>query len=271
VPVVEAAKPASDLSGHRLAIVAPPGMLRGELVRLAQRWGTQLIEVDDTNALQGVRWDIALVEVDEVLARTLVSPAAPALALPPARTFGLVPLSLSSDLRMALRAHFRLLINKPVHHDTLFSLLSGLHKAPVLATRPPVHFDLRVLLVEDNAVNQRLMQKVLTNLGCQWTGAENGRRAVEELKRAEGNFDVVLMDLHMPEVDGLTAIAEIRSGHAGLRAKTVWIAALTADARDDQRARASEAGANDYLVKPVRLPDIEAAFRRFREARKIIQ
>jgi CheY-like chemotaxis protein len=179
-----------------------------------------------------------------------------------------VPLALSSELRTALRVHFRLLVNTPVHHDALFALLSGLSAAPALPSRPPAHLALRVLLVEDNPVNQRLMHKVLTNFGCTWTVAENGRRAVDELIRAEGAYDVVLMDLHMPEMDGIAALAEIRAGRAGLRAKTVWIAALTADARDDQRERAFAAGANDYLTKPLKLHDLEAALGRFREARK---
>jgi CheY-like chemotaxis protein len=178
-----------------------------------------------------------------------------------------VPISLASEHRTVLRAHFRLLINKPVHHDALYALLRGLRTAPPLPSRPPIHFDLHVLLVEDNPVNQRLMQKVLGNLGCRWTIAENGRRAVEALAAATTEFNLVLMDLHMPELDGLGAIREIREGKAGLRAQTVWIAALTADARDDQRQRAFEAGANDYLTKPLRLPELEASMRRSREAR----
>lgn len=269
VPVAEPARPAPDLAGLRLALVMPPGGLRSELARLATRWRAQPIEVEEAAQLQGAAWDTALIEVDEKLARTLATPGASPLGLPLARAFGLVPISLSSELRSALRVHFRLLVNKPVHHDALFSLLSGLRSAPGLPTRPPAHFGLSVLLVEDNLVNQRLMQKVLTNLGCKWIVAENGRRAIEELRRAEGDCDVVLMDLHMPEMDGLAAIAEIRAGEAGLRSKTVWIAALTADAREDQRERAFAAGVNDYLIKPLRLAELEAALRRFRAERRV--
>jgi CheY-like chemotaxis protein len=65
----------------------------------------------------------------------------------------------------------------------------------------------------------------------------------------------------------LPAEMMIREGKAGLRAQTIWIAALTADARDDQRQRAFEVGANDYLTKPLRLPELEASMRRSREAR----
>jgi PAS domain S-box-containing protein len=268
LPVIEPAKLSPELSGLRLAVISPPGGLRTELTRLATRWHAQLIEVESAAQLHGVVWDTALVEIDESLARALATPEAPPLGIPSSRTFGLVPISLSTELRNGLRSHFRLLVNKPVHHGALYALLSGLRTAPVLHSRPPAHFDLRVLLVEDNVVNQRLMQKVLTNLGCKWVVAENGRRGIEELAKADGQFDFVLMDLHMPELDGIAAICEIRDGRAGEKARDIWIAALTADARDDQRERVMVAGANDYLTKPMRQPEIDAALRRFRDARR---
>jgi len=118
-----------------------------------------------------------------------------------------------------------------------------------------------VLLVEDNPVNQLLMQKVLGHFGCQWTVAENGRIALDELKRSD--YHLVLMDLHMPEMDGYTAIQKIRDGSGGENMRHVWITALTADARAEQKERVMEAGANDYLLKPVRLKDMEAMMRRF--------
>ncbi len=268
VPVLEPPRRAPDLAGLRLAVIAPPSRLREEIGRLAARWGAHLFEIEDAGILQSMMWDTALVEVDDALARKLAAPGAQPLGLPPSRTFGLVPISLPTELRNALRSHFRLLINKPVHHDALYAQLSGLRTAPVLATPPPVHFDLRVLLVEDNVVNQRLMQKVLANLGCTWTVAENGRRALEVLSTAEKPYDFVLMDLHMPELDGVATICEIRAGRAGEQNKNLWIAALTADARDDQRERAMTAGADDYLTKPMKQPEIEGALRRFRDARK---
>lgn len=270
-PVVEAAKPAAELGGLRLAIVAQPGALRSEWVRLAGRWRMQAIEVDHVAALQGMEWDTALVDIDDALCSQLTGPEAAPLGLAPERTFGLVPLSLTTEVRNALRVHFRLLVNKPVHHDALRALLAGLSSVSNPPMRPAGHFNLRVLLVEDNPVNQRLMQKVLSNLGCEWTAAENGRRAVDELTRLNGEVDVVLMDLHMPELDGLAAIAEIRAGKAGPRAKNVWIAALTADARDDQRERVMRAGANDYLVKPMKLPELEATLRRHRAERRLMK
>ena len=269
LPVSLPAKPAPHLVGQRLAVVAPPGALRRELVRLAQRWQVQPTEADEAAGLRAGVWDTARVVVDEAAARALVAPGAPPPVLPPARTFGLVPLVLSSELRHALRAHFRLLVNTPVHHDALGVLLGGPSGAPALPNGAPACFELRVLLVEDNPVNQRLMQKVLTNLGCTWTLADNGRRAVDELIRSEGRYEVVLMDLHLPAMDGIAALGAIRAGGAGPQAQTVWVAVLTADVREDQRERAFAAGANDYLIKPLKPHALEAALQRFRAARPV--
>ncbi len=73
----------------------------------------------------------------------------------------------------------------------------------------------------------------------------------------------------MPEMDGFAALEEIRSGRAGARAQSMWIIALTADARDEQRVRGMAAGLNDYLTKPLRLGELEAAMRRFQDQRNV--
>lgn len=187
----------------------------------------------------------------------------PDISLPGDKLIALVPLRITPVARTALRPHFRLLVNKPAHHEALRSALA----TPVTALATPLpfaannSFDLRVLLVEDNPVNQLLMQKVLGHLGCQWTVAENGQIALEELKRSD--YHLVLMDLHMPVMDGHAAISRIRAGEAGESMRQVWITALTADARQEQKERVLEAGANDYLLKPVRLKDIDSMMRRF--------
>ena len=113
-----------------------------------------------------------------------------------------------------------------------------------------------MLVVEDNLVNQRLVQKLLWNLGCTSTLVANGRLALEELARSPGHYDLILMDLHMPEMDGLAALARIRAGEAGEQAKKLWIVALTADARSEQKERVMVAGGNDYVVKPIKLGEL---------------
>jgi PAS domain S-box-containing protein len=265
--VAAPAPPAHDLRGLRLGLAARPGPLRSELAGLAQRWRAPAVEVDAPEELAGKGWDIALIEVNDSVGRLLAERTEPLPGLPPERTFGLVPVSFPSELRHALRVHFRVLINKPVHHDSLYALLSGSSPHAMAAALPTTHFGFNVLVAEDNSANQRLMQRVLANLGCTVVLADNGRRALDELSRRAADFDLVLLDLHMPEMDGLTALREIRAGGAGARARTMWIVTLTADVRDQQRRDALAAGANDYLTKPLKIPELEAALRKFRVER----
>jgi CheY-like chemotaxis protein len=212
-------------------------------------------------------WDVALVNLDLASAQEFAAGDGERPGFPREKLIGLVPLVLPAAVRTALHRHFRLLVNKPVHHQALQALLGG----PAAPSRPAASvfaragFGLQVLLVEDNPVNQRLMQRVLGRLDCQWTMADNGRIALDELARRD--YDVVLMDLHMPVMDGLTAIQHIRRGEAGEKMRNIWIIALTADAREDQRARVLEAGANDYLTKPLKPVELTDAFQRLLAAR----
>ncbi len=226
-----------------------------------------MTEVDRAADLTASSWDAGLVAADETAAREFAGHAEPNPALPIQKMIGLVPISLSSELRTALRRHFRLLVNKPVHHSALFELLTGARTSVPFGGAPLTQFGFKVLLVEDNPMNQRLMQRVLANLGCLATVVDNGRRALEELTRHAEDYDLVVLELHMPEMDGLAALREIRDGRAGPRAQSIWIIALTAEAREEERARGLAAGLNDYLTKPLQLPEFQAALRRFRTER----
>ena len=258
-------RPVTPLDRLTLAIAVPAGSLRTELVKLGKRFGAKLVasSPEELNANQG--WDAALMDVSPALAEELAALPQPRPHLPPGRIFGLVPLALPSAQRVALRAHFRLLINKPVHQDALRGLLAALvDTSAAPPQREPV--DLNVLLIDDDPVNQLLMEKELGSLGCRWFKAESSEVGLRELARTP--YDFVLMDLHMPGVDGLTAIQLIRAGEAGAAMKNVWIAALTADARIQLRERALAVGANDYLVKPVSVPELRTALEKFALARR---
>ncbi len=115
------------------------------------------------------------------------------------------------------------------------------------ATGVPAKIGGRVLLVEDNPVNQLVAKEMLASLGCQLEVADNGRAALECIRR--GKFDVVLMDCQMPEMDGYEATRELRriesSGNSRLP-----VVALTANAMDGDRDRCVAAGMDDYLTKP---------------------
>jgi PAS domain S-box-containing protein len=109
---------------------------------------------------------------------------------------------------------------------------------------------IKILVAEDNIINQRVAQTIFKNLGYEIGIAQNGRDCVDKVK--EGNYDIVFMDIMMPEKDGLEATAEIRSlGY------TIPIVAMTANAREEDKTKAFNSGMNYYLAKPVRIEEIK--------------
>jgi two-component system, sensor histidine kinase and response regulator len=114
---------------------------------------------------------------------------------------------------------------------------------------------LKVLLVEDNAVNQRLAARLLEKRGHRVTVTANGREALEALEKSD--FDLVFMDVQMPEMDGLEAAAAIRKIEEG-SGKHQTVIALTAHAMKGDEERCLEAGMDGYLSKPIRPAELDA-------------
>lgn len=130
---------------------------------------------------------------------------------------------------------------------------------------PPEALDreLRILVAEDNRINQEVVVRLLRKLGYEAAVVNNGREAVEAVQ--ENVYDVVLMDLEMPEMDGLTATQTINQGWSietnscEIFQHRPWIIALTAYATEEDRKRCREAGMNGYLTKPIRIAELERA------------
>jgi CheY-like chemotaxis protein len=108
---------------------------------------------------------------------------------------------------------------------------------------------LRILLAEDNAINQRLALRLLEKCGHQVAVTTNGREALAALDH--GEFDVVLMDIQMPDMDGFEATAAIRSKERAI-GKHLPIIAMTAHAMTGDRERCIGAGMDGYIAKPIR-------------------
>ena len=117
----------------------------------------------------------------------------------------------------------------------------------------------RVLLVEDNAVNQKVAVRLLERMGCSVRIADNGAEAVKAY--SESPFDLILMDLQMPVMDGLTATRQIRTLEGGTRETP--IVALTANAMTGQLERCLEAGMNAFLTKPIELARLRETLERY--------
>jgi signal transduction histidine kinase/DNA-binding response OmpR family regulator len=188
--------------------------------------------------------------VQPPLAPPVTPPVAPSIAL-------LVRLGATPTLAEAIAGGCCCVVTKPVKRDALLQLVADRlgRDASRDATRPVLDqpaaatVGMRVLVVEDNVVNQKLLGHLLKRLKIVVTLAGNGLQALESLRNAD--VDLVLMDCQMPELDGYAATQRIRAGEAGERARSLPIVALTAHALTSDRDRCILAGMSDYMTKPI--------------------
>lgn len=117
-------------------------------------------------------------------------------------------------------------------------------------------FPLQILLAEDNPVNQKLFERMFNKMGYQLKMVSNGLEAVEQISNWQ--FDVIMMDIQMPLLDGLEATAAIRK----LNIKQPYIVALTANAMSEDREICLRAGMDDYLAKPMKMDDLVTVLKR---------
>ncbi len=266
----------ADLGGRTVLIVDDNATNRRILVAQTTRWGMVPRETGSpAEALSwitgGERFDIVLSDLlmPEMDGVELATRAAAELgdAAPP-----LVVLS-SIGLRDRDEPAVAGWLAKPVKpsalHDTVATVLLG-KVAAERATLPAVpvpaadggaplgeRHPLRILLAEDNAVNQKLALRFLQQLGYTAQVAGDGIQAIQAL--ADGDFDVVLMDVQMPELDGLEATRRIRARWAE---RPLRIVAMTANAMAGDREACLAAGMDDYISKPIRVPELAAALGR---------
>jgi signal transduction histidine kinase/DNA-binding response OmpR family regulator len=159
-------------------------------------------------------------------------------------------------------AGFDAFLTKPTRREILFKTIEKLMgpEEPVDTTpakeafitqysvREELKQSVRILLAEDNPVNQKLAVLILTKAGYKVEVANNGRKAVDTFAGNPQHFDLILMDIQMPEMDGLTATKELRA----MGFTSIPIIAMTANAMKGDREICLEAGMNDYITKPVK-------------------
>jgi len=260
---------APELGGKQVLVVDDNATNRQILSRQMSSWGMQVRETGSPEEALGWvrsdgRFDLAIVdmqmpEMDGALLASEIRGVREDL-----------PIVLLSSLGGAVDVPaetFAASLTKPVRPSQLYEALldvvgTGIEDAaspgdvggagPEVAARHP----LRILLVEDNAVNQQLALLLLQKLGYRADVAANGVEALEALQRQP--YDVVLMDVEMPEMDGLEATRRLRERSP----IGPHVVAVTANALQGERERCLAAGMNDYMTKPLRLEDLAAALSR---------
>ncbi|MBI5831416.1 MAG: response regulator [Armatimonadetes bacterium] len=266
-----------QLTGRRLLIVDDNATNRRIVSLQTKAWGMESVAVaSGAEALEllraGEAFDIAALdlqmpEMDGVMLADAIRQLRTADELP------LVLLSSwgwnGSDPRLR---QFACTMAKPVKSSQLYNgllgvLAHGRREAPTPARRSAFQADLaeqvplRILLAEDNSINLRLATVLLSRLGYRVDVAGNGLEVLAALERQ--SYDVVLMDVQMPEMDGLEATRLVRARYGPGRPQIV---AMTANALAEDRQNCLDAGMDDYVPKPIMVDALMAALRRAGQA-----
>jgi CheY-like chemotaxis protein len=260
-------------SGRRALVVDASGETASDLTRYLRAWGIDVFVVASAPAAIAActeagaeqhRFDVAIFDADW-LGKTACSLGAALTAEPRSANIRLI-LVASSDVVVsraeAMAAGFDAYFVRPLRQSQIFDCIMHVSPVPASPRIEPKSEQTghRILLAEDNLVNQRVALKQLYKLGYEATVVGTGRAALAAV--IGGRFDLVLMDCFMPEMDGYAATGAIRR-HQARTGEQTPIIAMTANAQADDRSACIAAGMDDYLAKPVTLDALRATLERY--------
>ncbi|HKW84674.1 MAG TPA: ATP-binding protein, partial [Burkholderiaceae bacterium] len=278
-PDAAQAEPVRRPAPHDVWVVDDRPMVRGGIERILRRNGTQVRVHDAVPAAV-----LALEERGHALPQwLLVSDSAVDLpeaqrlrklcARPGGPMIAMLSRWISKDQQERLRRVLdaRVILREPFsEHELLAALAQPVERQPDAGSahrEADPKISARVLVAEDNPVNQMIAETILSQAGCTLVSVDDGSKALERWKAEP--FDVVLMDVHMPVLDGLQATRRIRALEAAHGAHPVAVIGLTASAFEEDKRACLEAGMDEYLAKPISSDDLLSALRRVLSRRAV--
>ena len=239
------------LSGRVIVVSAASSGLNEMLSSFLPLWGLEFKRYSMDDSLAGTDPQLLITDCPECLFGLRPAISAPILLVTAYGNF--MPgeqVNALAPLQQKARPLSRLALYQTLQH----LLQKEEDKLPSIRTsNTPVQHRARILLVEDNPVNQLVAKGMLSKLGCDVVVASHGGEALSRLEQS--TFDLVLMDCNMPVMDGYEASRQIRQR---VRWSKLPIVALTANAMPEERERCRSAGMNDYLAKPFRREELAA-------------
>ncbi len=294
--------PGPHLAGKRLLVVDDNATNRKILTLQAESWGMQVRSAfSGWQALEwivsGEQFDIAVLDM-QMPEMDGLSLAAHIHSLPSCQELPLVMLSSLGSITQeetGEKAKFVAFLSKPIKQSHLYNVFARIFSKQRISVRssqssPPQfdpqlaqHLPLRILLVEDVSLNQKVALQMLQKLGYRADVANNGLEALAALHRQP--YDVVFMDVQMPEMDGLEATrlidrewpdnfrwesadesqkcVDVNEKTNNLKSPRPWIIAMTAHAMQGDREECLKAGMNDYISKPIRIEALDQALKNY--------
>jgi signal transduction histidine kinase/HPt (histidine-containing phosphotransfer) domain-containing protein len=274
-------KPQPRLADLRLLIVDDNVTVRRVLAEQVTKWGMVPYSAESPQQAldwlrKGEQYDLAVLDL-HMPHMDGIALAAEIHKLPGSEMMPLVllmPLGPHADAPGGTRIVFAHTVAKPVKPAQLCEMLvrallnpkiAAPQEAPVKPDQPLAgRLPLQILLCDDNAINQKVAARILQQLGYQPGLAGNGREALDAIDKK--SYNLVFMDVMMPEMDGLEATRAIRerqkAGAANYHSSII-IVAMTAQAMDGDREKCLAAGMDDYLAKPIRPKDVRAIVERW--------
>jgi CheY-like chemotaxis protein len=260
---------APDLAGQSIMLVSPQGIEASLTARRLQRWGGQTCMVSDADVAQALlperSWHSIL--IDLALGKANTEALGEAARLHAAQRIVMFTPATRQELQSSAASAFTGYLVKPLRAASLAARLTATPEIsapslvgetpveePVVTLASPASKGLSILVAEDNEINALLMRSLLSRLGHKAVITTNGEEALESwlsAKSAGSPYDLVFMDIQMPQLNGIETTKRIRTLEAGQAGRRTPILALTANTLVEDRYACFEAGMDGFLIKPL--------------------